>query len=141
MMPRFAVVTLSSFFFFLFLLTLSCFSSQVQILLQVLCQYLYQLWIRNCREIRKQEIHPSKFCPISGDWDQLEMQHLIEMSLIKGYLMLQNSRLAAFTFSELLRENQQGSKNHPQPPRLRLKLLQFYTAINIAKPPNVYSLI
>ena len=62
------------------------------------------------------------------------------MSLIKIYLMLQNSGLASFKFSELLRENQQWSKNNPKPPRLRLKLLQFYTAINIAKPPNVYSL-
>ena len=38
------------------------------------------------------------------------------MSLIKIYLMLQNSGLAAFKFSELLRENQQGVKithSHP----------------------------
>ena len=37
--------------------------------------------------------------------------------------MLQNARVAAFTVSELLRENQQGGKINPSPPaRLGLKI-------------------
>ena len=64
-----------------------------------------ELWqfsfIRDWLEIRKLEIHPSEFCPISGDWGE---------SLIECYWMLQNSRVSAFTVFELLRVNQLGGR-------------------------------
>ena len=50
----------------------------------------------------------SEFCPVSGDWNQLWIPNLARMSLIECYLMLQNSRVTAFTVLELLRENQLG---------------------------------
>ena len=53
-----------------------------------------QLWqfsfIRNWLEIQKSEIHPSVFCPISGDWDEIGIPNLARMSLMKSYWNLQN---------------------------------------------------
>ena len=76
-------------------------------------------------EIRKPEIFPSKFCPISRDWEELGKPNLPRMFAITCYWMLQNARLTAFTVSELLRENQQeGGEggNYPLPPNeIRLK--------------------
>ena len=63
---------------------------------------------RDWPEIRKSEIPPSEFCPISGDWSELWIPHLAWMSLIECYWILQNSRVTAFTVFELLREIQQG---------------------------------
>ena len=69
-----------------------------------------ELWqfsfIRDWPEIRKSEIPPSAFCPISGDWGKLWIPNLARMSPIKYYWMLQNSRVTALTVFELLRENQ-----------------------------------
>ena len=52
-----------------------------------------ELWqfsfIRDWPEIRKSEITPSEFCPISGDWDKLWIPNLARMSLIECYRMLQ----------------------------------------------------
>ena len=68
---------------------------------------LWQLsFVRDWPEIRKSEIPPSEFCPISGDWDKLWIPNLARMSLIECYWMLQNSRVTAFTIFEFLRENQ-----------------------------------
>ena len=44
--------------------------------------------------------------PISGDWGKLWIPYLAQMSPIKYYWMLQNSRVTALTVFELLRENQ-----------------------------------
>ena len=78
-----------------------------------------ELWqftfIRDWPEIRKSEIPPSEFCPISGDWGKLGIPNLARMSLMKCYWMLQNARVTAFTVSELLRENQKGGKITPTP--------------------------
>ena len=63
---------------------------------------------RDWSEIRKLEIPPGEFRPISGDYSKLGMPSLAQMSLIKCYYMLQNTRVTAFTVSELLGENQQG---------------------------------
>ena len=83
-------------------------------------------FIEDWREIRKSEIPPSEFCPISGDWVELGMSNLAWMSLIKSYLILQNARVTAFTVPELLRENQQEGKipppPPPPPPRLEFKV-------------------
>ena len=51
--------------------------------------------------------NPSEFCSIYGDWGKLQIPSLVRMSLIKCYWILQNSRVIAFTVSELLRENQE----------------------------------
>ena len=76
-----------------------------------------ELWqfsfIRDWPEIKKSEIPPSEFCPISGDWDELWIPNLVRMSLIECYWRLQNSRVTAFTVFELLRENQLGGKITP----------------------------
>ena len=73
---------------------------------------ILELWqfsfIRDWPEIRKSEIPPSEFCPISGDWGELGIPNLARMSLIKCYWMLQNSRVTAFSVFELLGENQLG---------------------------------
>ena len=56
---------------------------------------------RDLPVIQKSEIPLSEFCPISGDWDELGIPNLVQMSLPKSYWMLQNARVTAFTFSEL----------------------------------------
>ena len=84
-----------------------------------------ELWpfsfIRDWQEIRKSEIPPSEFCPISEDWHKLGIPNLARMSLIECYWMLQNSRL--------LRENQLGggvgAKIKPAPPILGLIFVIF----------------
>ena len=100
-----------------------------------------ELWqfsfIRNWPEIWKSEIPLSEFCPISGDWGELGIPNLTQMSLMKCYWMLQNARVTAFTFSELLGENQWG-KITPPPPRLGLKTKKVITplsdVINLNRP-------
>ena len=57
---------------------------------------------------------PFEFCPISGDLGELWILNSARISLMEYLLMLQNARVAAFTFSELLRENQQGVILHTQ---------------------------
>ena len=85
-----------------------------------------ELWqfpfIRDWPEIRKSEIPPSEFCPISGDWGKLWIPNLARMSLIECYWMLQNSRVTAFTVFELLKENQLGGGKITPPPRLVLNI-------------------
>ena len=65
-----------------------------------------ELWqfsfIRDWPEIRKSDITPSEFCPISGDRGELEILNFARMSLIKCYQIL-------------LKKNQQGGKNYPPP--------------------------
>ena len=86
-----------------------------------------ELWkfsfIRDWPEIRKSEIPPSEFCPISGDWGELWIPHLARMSLIECYWMLQNSGVTAFTVFELSKENQLGGEGGgitpPHPDRVK----------------------
>ena len=98
----------------------------------VLELWLYS-FIKDWPEIRKSEIPPFEFCPISRDWYKSGIRNLARISLIKCYWMLQNSRFTVFTISELLRENQQGWGRgrveewgvkfpHPLHPRLGLNL-------------------
>ena len=86
-----------------------------------------ELWqfsfIRDWPEIRKSEIPPSEFCPISGNWGELWMPNLARMSLIECYWMLRNARVTAFIAFESWRENHLGGggKITPfPPPRLGL---------------------
>ena len=102
----------------------------------VLELWLYS-FIKDWPEIRKSEIPPFVFCPISRDWyksgirEKSGIRNLARISLIKCYWMLQNSRFTVFTISELLRENQQGWRRgrveewgvkFPHPFHLRLGL-------------------
>ena len=62
-------------------------------------------FIRDWPEIRKSKISPSEFYPISGDWGKLGIPNFVLMLLIKCYWVLQNTRVTAFTISELLESN------------------------------------
>ena len=74
-----------------------------------LVQELWQFsFIRDCSEIRKSEIHPSDFSPISRDWNELWIPNLARMFLIECYWMLGNYSVTVFTFFGLLLENQLG---------------------------------
>ena len=103
-------------------LTLFCLFCFMSISLLVL-----ELWpfpfIRDWPEIRKSEICPSEFCPISRNWSELGIPNLARASLIKCYELLQNARVTVFTVSELLREYQQDNLSNftfPPPPKLGL---------------------
>ena len=58
--------------------------------------------------IRKSEILPSEFRPISGDWGELGKPNLTWTSLMKCFWMLQNAGVIGFIVAILLGENQQG---------------------------------
>ena len=81
------------------------------------------LFIRDWPEIRKSEMPPYEFCPISGDWDKLGIPNLAWIFLIKCYWMLENARTIAYTVSELLTENQQsgGGRRIKYPQQIRVK--------------------
>ena len=106
---------------FLFLLsslvTARCFMS--------ISSQVLELWqfsfIRDWPELRKSEIPPSEFWPISGDWGELWVLNLARMSFIKCYWMLQNSRVTAVFVLELLRENQLGGGNYPTSPPTQIR--------------------
>ena len=66
----------------------------VSVLVLELWQFLF---IRDSIEIRKSEISPSGFFPMSGDWGKLGIPNLAGMFLMKSYWMLQNSRVTAST--------------------------------------------
>ena len=110
------MLTIVSFFvvdvFFFSSLVPGPYLMQISLLVLESWQFLF---IRDWPEIRKSEILPSEFCPISGDWGKLWIPNLGKIRLKKSYWMLQNARFTAFTVSELLKENQQGRKNtlHP----------------------------
>ena len=78
-----------------------------------------ELWqfsfIRNWPEIRKSEIALSEFCPISGDWKELGIPNLAQMSL------LQCSRMPRLQLSPFL--GYFGKTNRNSRPRLRLTLV------------------
>ena len=108
MASQFLDMTSSSEFFNVVLFLLSILVTGPSLLsISSLVLELWQLsFVRDWPEIRKSEIPPSEFCPISGDWDKLWIPNLARMSLIECYWMLQNSRVTAFTIFEFLRENQ-----------------------------------
>ena len=108
MSPQFSDMTSTSNFFDVVLFLLSSLVTGPSFM--SISSLVLELWqfsfVRDWPEIRKSEIPPSEFCPISGDWDKLWIPNLARMSLIECYLMLQNSRVTAFTIFEFLRENQ-----------------------------------
>ena len=88
-------------FFFLFsiLVTGPSFMSISSLVLD-LWQFSF---IREWPEIRKSEIPLPEFCSISGDWSELWILTLSQMSLMECYWMVRNSRFTTFTVLELLR--------------------------------------
>ena len=111
----------SFFFFWRCLVSLVKFSYWSKFHVNIIAGSVW-LWqfslIKDWPEIRKSEIPPSEFCPISENWGKSGIVNW--MSLMKCYWMLQNVRVTAFTVSELLRGNQQGAKliTRTHPPRL-----------------------
>ena len=73
-----------------------------------------ELWqfpfTRDWPEIRNSEMPPSEFSAIYRVWCWLRMQNVVRISLMKCYWLLQNTRVTAFTVSELLSENQQEER-------------------------------
>ena len=110
MMWQFSDMTLTSNFFDVVLFLLSGLVTGPSFM--SISSLVLELWqfsfIRDWPEIRKSEIPPSEFCPISGDWGKLWIPNLTRMSLIECYWMLQNSSVTVFTVFRLLRENQLG---------------------------------
>ena len=88
-----------------------------------------ELWqfliIKDWPEMWKMEIRLSEFCPISGDWGKSGIRNLVQMSLIKCCWILQNSRVTAFTISELLTENLNGEGERVKlPPPIQIRVIQ-----------------
>ena len=122
MSSQFADMTSSSSFFdvLFFLSSLATGPSFMSISSLVL-----ELWqfffIRDWPEIRKSDITPSEFCPMSGDRGESGIPNLARMLLTKCYRMLQNARVTAFTASELLKENQQRWQNYTRQKEIHFK--------------------
>ena len=88
---QFSDMTSGQFFFDVILLLSSSLVTgpslmSVSSLVLELWQYSFK---RDWPEIRKSEIPPSDFCPISGDWSEIWIPNLARMFLIKCYWMLQ----------------------------------------------------
>ena len=119
-----------SFFFFFDVVLFLLSSSVTDLSFMSISSLVLWLWqfslIKDWPEIRKSEIPPSEFCPISENWGKSGIVNW--MSLMKCYWMLQNVRVTAFTVSELLRGNQQGAKliTRTHPPRLGLTNWPFH---------------
>ena len=127
MASQFSDMTSSSSFFDVPLFLLSSLVTGPSLMsISSLVLGLWQFrFIRDWPEIRKSEIPPSEFWPISGHWGELEIPNSAWMSLMKCYGILQNDRVTAFTVSELLRENQHGGKittPSPSPIKIRVKI-------------------
>ena len=135
-----------SIFFDVVLFLLSCLVTGPSFML--ISSLVLELWqfsfIRNWPEIRKSEIPPSEFCPISGDWGKLWILNLARISLKDCYWMLQNSRVTAYTDFELLRENQLGRLVTHEATHIYTKfiinnhaLLHLWWRENLLKHPKV----
>ena len=73
---------------------------------------------------------------------------MVQISLIKSYVILLNDRVSAFTVCELLKENQQGGgvgsrSTHPPPPPTQIKLYKYHhIAQSVANISNIkYSIL
>ena len=89
----------SSFFevamFFLYSLITGPSSMSVSSLVLELWQFSF---IRDWSEIRKPDITPSDFCPVSGDKGDLGIPNLARMSRMKCYRMLKNVSYSFYRF-------------------------------------------
>ena len=129
MTSQFFYITSSSIFFEVFFLLSSLVTGPSFMSISSLVLELWQFsFVRDWPEIRKLEIPPSEFCPISGDWGELWIPNLARMSLIECYWMLQNSRVTTFTIFELLRENQLEGKIAPSSPAQIRVIIEIFQA-------------
>ena len=114
---QFFDITSSSIFFDVVLFLLSSLVTCPRFL--SISSLVLELWqffvIRDWRKLRVSEIPPSVICPISTNWGKIGIPNFARMSLIKSYWMLQNTRVTAFTVSELLRANQPDGITPPPP--------------------------
>ena len=87
MTSKFSNMTSTSNFFEVVLFFLSSLVTGLSFM--SILSLVLELWqfsfIRDWPEIRKSEIPPSEFCPISGDWGKLWIPNLARMSLIECY--------------------------------------------------------
>ena len=91
------MTSLSNFFEVVLFLLSSLVNGPSFISISSLVLELWQFYfVRNWPEIRKLEIPPSGFCPISGDGGELWIPNLKRISLIEYYLMLQHAKSYSF---------------------------------------------
>ena len=100
MTSQFSDMTSSSIFFDVVLFFLSSLVTGPSFM--SISSLVLELWqfsfIRDWAEIRKSDITPSEFCPISGDRGELGIPNLARMSLMKCYQMLQNASYGFYRF-------------------------------------------
>ena len=134
MKSQFADITSSSNFFDVVLFLLSSLVTGPSFM--SISSLVLELWqfsfIRDWPEIRKSDITPSEFCPISGDRGELEIPNLAQMFLMKCYRMLQNASYGFYRFwpikgkptgrVKLLSHHPSPPPPPSHPPRLRVKL-------------------
>ena len=112
---------------FLFLLSSLVTGPSFMSILSLVLELWQFSFIRDWPEIRKSEIPPSEFCPISRDLSEFEIPNLVRTYVIKCYWMLQNARVTAFTVSESLAQNQRVKIPPPRPlPWNLCKRFKFY---------------
>ena len=87
-------------------------------------------FIRDWLEIRKSKIPTSDFCPISGDWDKLEIPNFARMSLINFYC-----QCCSFYRFWVIKGKQMGGKlppphHHHPPTQIRVKSVSSFEKIS-----------
>ena len=87
-------------------------------------------FIRDWLEIRKSKIPTSDFCPISGDWDKLEIPNFARMSLINFYC-----QCCSFYCFWAIKGKQMGGKlppphHHHPPTQIRVKSVSSFEKIS-----------
>ena len=79
------------------------------------------------RLARNPEIGNTPNWVLPNIWGELGIPNLAQISIIKCYWMLQNSKVTAFTVSELLKESQQGEgPKSPPPIQIRFQLTAIW---------------
>ena len=153
MTSQFADMTSSSNFLdiVMFLLSSLVIGPSFMSILSLILELWQFSFTRDWPEMRKLEIPPSEFCPISRGWGMLGIPNLAQMSLMKCCWLLQNAKVTAFTVSELLRENQQGrgDKITPLPTQVRVKelpppslhTLYAWGAARVTEKGKIYSIL
>ena len=76
--------------------------------------------------------NPVRVLPNIWKLGQVKKKILAQTSRIRFYWILQNARVAPFTISELLRENNKGVKL-PSPTQIRVKVIYFNVSLRFLK--------
>ena len=99
--------------FFLYSLITGPSSMSISSLVLELWQFSF---IRDWSEIRKPDITPSEFCPVSKDKGDLGIPNLARMSLMKCYRMLKNVSYSFYRFWVIKGKPTGKVKSLPPPP-------------------------